>query len=311
MNETNTSMTSSIFDNYVTSYHFIVISGAILIYSVISLIVFMSAPRIASNIRRLCVNIVLYNIYLHLAFALHNITMDSPRWYFFRITQQSVIFQLIATTAFSVERLVAINSPYIYRKYVKTLYVNVFILFQLILYASIICFNLSTDWKPWRDTIVCWTRTSVHIILTLICLFCSLKALVIFRKTLLTVQSVSTDFQQRMKHVNRGKTILSVCCLLSVLLHMPLAAEYMILTCKVVPSQHIYTVYVISFNTVIDPLIYLWRFRECRLQGLMYLSRFPCFKSLREYTEVKRISIFNIPVPEKRAHVNSQTASRL
>lgn len=245
----------------------------------------------------LCNNILCYDAALLLCFMIDNVVIHKQRLLYFFAENLCILCGLFAVTGFSVERYFALSSPLKYMKYFKTTYIKTFVWLLLIYYFSAILVlgSLITTSerinKVLRQTLFCWIGAGLHISLTAICLACNFKSVLILKRQMSQVTVFTSGVTARFGSVNG---LISIVCVLYCLIHLPVNIEAVVRKCDF-HLESLYTFSILIVGSVINPMVYVWRFRECRLQGLIYLSMFPGFRYLENTVRNRRINIFDIP----------------
>lgn len=297
MNRTNTSSCDQDFvlPDPIVRYCYVCISGLIVSFSSVSFFIMIKAPKLNLNIKYLSNNILLYDNLLLICFILENVYIDDSSWFFFRVNNLCIHSGLLAVTGFSVERFAALAFPYKYSVYFKHVSVKTFVWLQLSAFSITIVYISFTDWKCQTADKFCLIGVVYHSSLNVTCLICNLKSVFILKRHISQVHTLTRSVSNKTIPFSYKNVALSVACLLYCLLHMPLDIEVFIRKCYRPPLARMYTYHILIFNSAINPLVYVWRFRECRLQSLIYLSKLPVCRFLERTVLERRMDIFDIP----------------
>lgn len=307
MNTTNYSTVLQIGELSNKEFYSVVISGLLVCSSGASVIAMLKAPKIPSNIRYLSINIILYDVLLLGVYILHIVFMDNPKWLYFRLDKMCVFNGAIAVAGFSTERYIALSTPLLYQKYCRKLYIKAFVfleLFYSVVVASMLPF---TDYNFNNSKRVCWVGVHLLTIIYILSLFCNIKSLLIFKHQMTRIQVMVNEFASDVTTMNMMLPPLSIVCMLSVALHFPAITESILWSCELNPTKRMYSYYLLIVVCAVNPLVYVWRYRECRLQGLVFLAMFPCCQSLEKTIAVRRMHIFNIPMAPSNAPSHMET----
>ena len=220
-------------------------------------------------------NIIFYDICVVIAYVLHYSILDSPAWFYYRATKYSILGQWFSVMGFIVERLIAIMSPLKYRVYFRKAYIKAFIIVEFSFYVVILVFTFLYKRDPRRAARVCWVAISLHTTFSVVSIVSCIKTIILFKS------SLSKRLARNIRIISKSKETISIFCILFVVLHVPIGIETIFLRCEFDPTERLYTSYLIIVNSAIDPLIYVWKFKQCRLQALKYLSMLPCFNFIR------------------------------
>lgn len=298
MNKTETSDITSefILPDIKFRLTYVTLSSLTIFFSFISFLVMMQAPRINSNIKYLCNNILCYDIMTSLCVIINNSVIYNRGLLLYRLQNLCILGGVVAVAGFSVERCIALSAPLKYRRYFKKAYIKIFV-WTLLFCLSVTCFLLSAvsasglEIKPPR--ISCWIIIGLRLSLNVISLICNLKSISILKKHLSQINVLNNTFTNQINPLNIKDGLVSTMCMLYCVIYLPFDIELLIRKCDL-PLERLYSFNLVILNIVINPIVYIWRFRECRLQGLIYLSKFPGLHRLKETVNRRQNAIFNI-----------------